>query len=133
MCVSDYAATHPGTLHRRTNRHSCDWSGSIRLCSSASRSCSSYFDWCAFFVYLHLRFTRRLRKRNRSPAPTATKQARVRTVISSETGRRANAPLRPRCEIRLSIRQRFSLEHQERTEGAVRELEQISRNGRHRS
>jgi hypothetical protein len=65
------------------NRHSCDY-GSIRLCSSAARSCSSYFDWCAFFVYLHLRFTPRLLKRNRSPARTATKQARVRTAISSE-------------------------------------------------
>ena len=39
---------------------------------------------------------------------------------------------RARGELRFSIRQRFSLESQERAEGAICKLEQIPRNGGHR-
>ena len=57
-------------------------------------SCGFYFYWGVVFVYLRFRPIPRLRKRNRSPALTATRQARVRTAISSETGAESGRVLR---------------------------------------
>src|SRR5208282_1032391 len=49
-----------------------------------------------------------------------------------ELGWRAHAPGKARRELRFTVRQRFPLESQERATRAVRQLEQIPRNGGHR-